>query len=206
MSDPADGDDSTRRTAALILAAGASTRLGQPKQLLRLGGESLLRRTARLAIAARCAPVFVVLGYAAERMRPELDGLSATVIVNEQWTEGMGSSLRCGIAALTQSHPPPHAVLLLVCDQPRLTAEHLQTLLHRHETGSSPITASFYAQRDGVPAVLAASLFPGLLACTGDRGARDLIRSQADTVQRVPWPDGELDLDRPEDLAKFPQE
>ncbi|MGB6130226.1 MAG: nucleotidyltransferase family protein [Acidobacteriaceae bacterium] len=205
MSDAADGDDSTRRIAALILAAGASTRLGQPKQLLRLDGESLLRRTARVAIDSGCAPVFVVLGYAAQQMQAELNGLPATALINENWTEGMGSSLRCGMAAVTRSQPSPQAVLLLVCDQPRLTVEHLQTLLHRHKTGNAPITASFYAQRDGVPAVLAASLFPDLLACSADRGARDLIRSHADRVQRIPWPEGELDLDRPQDLAKLPQ-
>lgn len=206
MSDTADGGESTRSIAALILAAGASTRLGQPKQLLHLDGESLLHRTARLAIESGCAPVFVVLGYAADQMQPDLDGLPATVIVNENWTEGMGSSLRCGMAAVTRNQPPPQAVLLLVCDQPRLTAEHLQTLLHRHKTGDAPITASFYGQRDGVPAVLAATLFPNLLACSGDRGARDLIRSHADRVQRIPWPEGDLDMDRPEDLANLPHE
>lgn len=205
MSDTADGERPARGIAALILAAGASTRLGQPKQLLRLDGESLLRRTARLAIAAGCAPVFVVIGYEAERMQSELKGLLATALVNEEWAQGMGSSLRCGMAALTLSQPP-QAVLLLVCDQPRLTVEHLQTLLDRHQTGNAPITASSYAQRDGVPAVVAASLFSELLACSGDRGARDLIRGHADTVQRVPWPEGELDLDRPEDLEQFPQQ
>jgi len=204
MSDPADERDPAHRVAAVILAAGASSRLGQPKQLLRFDGESLLCRTARLASAAGCAPVFVVLGCAAEQVRRELAGLPATALVNENWTEGMGSSLRCGMAAAALHQPPLHAVLLLVCDQPRLTAEHLQTLLDRHVHGKAPITASFYGQRDGVPAVFARALFPQLLACSGDRGARDLIRTHAGRIQRLPWPGGELDIDRPEDLERFP--
>ncbi len=210
MSELVEDEAAPRRIAAVILAAGASTRLGQPKQLLRPGGESpdaesLLRRTARHAVAAGCAPAFVVLGCAAEQMRPELDGLPVTPLVNEKWSEGMGSSLRCGMDAVIRHQPPIPAVLLLVCDQPRLTAGYLRTLLDRHEAGSSPITASFYAQHDGVPAVLAASLFPDLLACSGDRGARDLIRTHAAQVQRLPWPEGELDLDRPEDLEQVLQ-
>lgn len=205
MPDTAEGAGSARGIAALILAAGASTRLGQPKQLVWLDGESLLRRTARLAFAAGCAPVFVVLGFEADRMRPELNGLRATAVVNQKWAEGMGSSLRCGMDAIARIEPAVEAVLLLVCDQPRLTAQHLQSLLDCHRAGKSLITASFYADRAGVPAVFAATLFPELLGCSGDRGARDLIRGHSDQVQRVCWPAGELDVDRPQDLEELRQ-
>lgn len=196
------------RCAAVVLAAGASTRLGQAKQLVEVDGESLLRRTARLALEAGCDPVFVVLGYEADRIRTELTGLAVETVANPEWQEGMGSSVRCGVAALGSrlahtTGPGLENLLLLVCDQPRLTAEHLQALLARHATGSAAITASQYAGKTGVPAVFAAELVPELLQCSGDRGARDLIRRNPARVQGVPWPEGAVDLDRPEDLESL---
>jgi molybdenum cofactor cytidylyltransferase len=181
----------------VILAAGASTRLGQAKQLIEVGGETLLRRTARLALEAGCVPVVAVLGFEAERMRAKLDGLSVVVAVNPDWQAGMGTSLRCGVSALPSTLTD---VLLLVCDQPRLTAEHLRALLAQHVAGGLVITASQYAGRDGVPAVFAAAVVPELLQCEGDRGAREVIRRNSARVQAVEWPDGAVDVDRPEDL------
>ncbi len=193
------------RCAAIILAAGASTRLGQPKQLIRIGGESLLHRTARIAIEAGCSPVYVVLGFEAESMRAAVADLPLETVFNPVWQEGMGSSLRAGAQQVLQLAPPAQAALLLVCDQPRLTAAHLHELLERHAAAQTmdniAITASVYAGKTGVPAVFSAALFSELAACSGDRGARDLIRAHAAHVQAIPWPAGELDLDRPEDLS-----
>jgi molybdenum cofactor cytidylyltransferase len=186
--------------AAVVLAAGASTRLGKPKQLIEIEGESLLRRTARLALEAGCAPVFVVLGHDVEQMREELDGLDATAVLNERWEEGMGSSLRRGMDSVREMDVLPAGVLLLVCDQPKLTGEQLRRLLARHTTDQKPITASEYAGRVGVPAVFGRELFPELLAVEGDRGARDVIRRHADALSTVSWPEGALDVDGPDDL------
>ena len=193
------------RCAAILLAAGASTRLGRPKQLLRIDGESLLRRTARFATQAGCSPVFVVLGFEASEMVPELDSLGVETILNPAWPEGMGASLHVGMERLRCLEPQPQAVLLLVCDQPRLSAAHLGNLLLRHAAARPSdhvaITASVYAGHAGVPAVFSAPLFPQLRLASGDRGAKDLIRAQAERVQGIPWPEGEFDLDRPEDLS-----
>jgi molybdenum cofactor cytidylyltransferase len=194
------------RCAAVILAAGASTRLGQTKQLIRVGGETLLRRTARLALEAGCAPVMAVLGYEAERLRPEVEAVGAAVTVNPRWRDGMGASLRWGMEALCAQEARPESVLLLVCDQPRLSAEHVRALLERHAEGGAAITASLYGGRPGVPAIFAAGVFPELLMSAGDRGAREVIRKDARRVQTVAWPDGELDLDRPEDLGRLAEE
>lgn len=191
------------RTAAVLLAAGASRRLGQPKQLIQLGNESLLRRTARLALASGCSPVFVVLGYEAEQLCPELDGLPVLAITNENWAEGIGSSLRCGVAAAQRTRA--ENVLLLVCDQPRLSLEHLQSLLARHYRTGAPITASCYEERVGVPAIFALPLFPELLEIRGDRGARQVIERHAAVVQVVAWPEGAMDLDWPEQLTDITQ-
>jgi molybdenum cofactor cytidylyltransferase len=189
------------RVSAVVLAAGASTRLGEPKQLVSVRGESLLRRTAWLAAEAGCAPVFVVLGYEAERMGAELEGLNATAVTNEAWAEGMGSSLRRGMEAVVRMEPQPAGVLVLVCDQPRLTVEHLRKLLEEHR--GTAVTASLYAGRAGVPAVFSQELYSELAGAKGDRGARDLIRSHASQVRGIPWPGGEVDVDRPEDLERL---
>lgn len=188
------------RIAAVILAAGKSRRLRQPKQLIQLAGESLLRRTARLAVEAGCAPVFVVLGYEAERMCPELNGLAVQPLTNENWAEGMGASVRCGVAA---AQGAADGVLLLVCDQPRLSADHVRALLTRHEETGALITASAYGGRLGVPAVFAAQFFAELLQIHGDRGARQVIEQHGDAVQVVEWPEGALDIDWPEHVRQI---
>ena len=186
--------------AAVVLAAGASSRLGQPKQLVQIDGESLLRRTARMAGEAGCDPVAAVLGFEAERMRHELDGLGAVPVVNGDWRSGMGSSLRCGVAALLQLDPCPRNILLLVCDQVALSVEILRELLLVHASGEKAITASRYAGRCGVPAIFSSVFFPQLLAVSGDRGAREILERHAGQLARVDFPQGELDLDTPEQL------
>lgn len=183
--------------AAVILAAGESRRLRQPKQLIQLAGESLLRRTARIAVEAACGPVFVVLGSEAERMCPELNGLAVQPLKNENWAEGMGASVRCGVAA---AQAAADGVLLLVCDQPRLSVEHLRALLARHGKTKAVITASGYEGKPGVPAVFSAQLFPELLQIHGDRGARQVIERHGDAVQVVDWEEGAFDVDSPEHL------
>lgn len=185
------------RIAAVILAAGASQRLGQPKQLIQVAGESLLRRTARLAVKAGCAPVWVVLGFAAEQMRPELQGLPVQALTNAHWGRGMASSLRSGVSAAQVS---ADAVLLLVCDQVRLSADHLRSLLVQHRGGTATITASAYGGRLGVPAIFSARLFSELLEIEGDRGAREVIERHPAETQAVSWPGGAFDLDGPEQL------
>lgn len=184
--------------SAVILAAGASKRLGQPKQLIRIQGESLLRRTARFAVQAGCSRVWVVLGYAPDQMRPELGGLPVQMLINAGWSQGMASSLRAGISAAQVS---ADAVLLLVCDQVRLTADHLRTLLERHRERHAPITASEYGGRAGVPAIFSARLYPELMQIEEDRGARAVIERHGAETEMVPWPDGALDLDTPEQLS-----
>jgi molybdenum cofactor cytidylyltransferase len=192
------------RCAAIVLAAGASTRLGQPKQLLSIEDECLLHRTVRLAIEAGCSPLYVVLGFEAESMRASLADLQIESVLNPAWQEGMGSSLRAGMHAVLKSERQPDAVLLLVCDQPRLSASHLRALLAFHSAEISPqpaLTASIYAGKGGVPAVFSSELFAELEQCSGDRGARDLIEAHSGKIQGIPWPAGAFDIDRPEDLS-----
>jgi molybdenum cofactor cytidylyltransferase len=191
-------DARTGGIAAVVLAAGASRRLGKHKQLIEIASESLLRRSARMAVESGCSPVCVVLGFEAERMRGELEGLGVEAVVNAEWVEGMGSSLRSGVEAIRVF--VPEGILVMVCDQPRLTVEHLRTLLAAHEEAGAGvrITASRYGGRAGVPAVFGAALFGELAAVRGDKGAREVIVRNSDRMQTVEWPDGEFDVDEPE--------
>jgi len=176
-------------TAAVVLAAGASTRLGEPKQLVVLAGETLLERAVRTAREAGCVPVVVVLGSEAEWIRERCDLGDATVVVNAAWDEGMGSSVRCGVDAVRDAD----GVVLMTCDQPTVTAEHLRALMATGE-----VRASSYAGRKGVPAYFPASSFVALMALRGDAGARELLRA-AEAIQLL---GGELDVDTTDDLAR----
>jgi len=186
--------------AAILLAAGASTRMGRPKQLIRVGGETLLRRTAGIAVEAGCSPVIVVLGSGADEMHSELAGLPLAITVNEDWPEGMASSLRCGLVSIPGLWSAAAGVLVLVCDQPLLSVEHVRSLLRTQAAGNALATASLYRDRAGVPAVFAPQLFSELMRLQGDQGARELILAHKGQVETVAWAEGALDVDRPEDL------
>ncbi len=176
--------------AAVILAAGASRRLGEPKQLVRLDRETLLERAVRVAVEAGCSPILVVLGAASEQILAQSSLAPAQVVLNPEWEEGMASSVRAGIRALP---PQTEAALLLTCDQPTVTAQHLQRLA----TGAllEPV-ASRYAGRHGVPAYLPANTFAELLQLSGDQGARHLLAA----ARAIDLPGGEIDVDTPESL------
>ncbi|HUL61253.1 MAG TPA: nucleotidyltransferase family protein [Anaeromyxobacteraceae bacterium] len=184
---------------AVVLAAGGSTRLGRPKQLLVLGGEPLVRRAARAALEAGLSPVVVVVGAAADGVRAAIAGLPVAAVENAGWAEGIGSSIRAGIAALARAGAPAAAVVL--CDQPRLDAAHLARLAATWRAGAA-IAASAYGGARGVPAVFDASVFGELASLAGDRGARAVISRDPARVAEVPFPGGEEDVDRPEDWER----
>ena len=175
--------------AAIVLAAGASTRLGSAKQLATLDGERLLDRALRVAGEAGLSPVVVVLGARAAAIQKGCDLGGATVVHNSQWAEGMGASIRAGVAALGAE---TLGAIVMTCDQPAVNAAHLRTLC----ANPAETVASSYAGRHGVPAYFPASAFAALLELTGDQGARALLK----TAQAVTLPGGELDIDSPESL------
>jgi molybdenum cofactor cytidylyltransferase len=191
-------------TGALILAAGASTRLGQPKQLIQIpyrdGHETLLHRTARLTLEAGCATVVIVLGACDHPCRETLKTLPNLILLhNENWRAGMGATLSLGIAAF-QNLPHIHSVLVTVTDQPHLTANSFSRLLTAHHQATTPATAAFYANRPGVPAIFRRTLFPTLAALTADQGARSLLTHLGPQLTTLPLPEAAFDLDTPADL------
>ncbi|MHB1021838.1 MAG: nucleotidyltransferase family protein [Acidobacteriaceae bacterium] len=184
---------------AVVLAAGASTRLGQPKQLVTIEEETLVDRAVRLAVAAGASPVFVVLGANADAIRSKAKLAGAVVVENAAWAEGMASSIRCGVDAVHTSVPQASGVLLMACDQPAVTAEHLQGLIAA-SIRDKKIAASQYGGRLGIPAAFPASEFVNLLQLTGESGARDVLRKNPASITALAFAAGELDVDTPEDL------
>jgi molybdenum cofactor cytidylyltransferase len=166
----------------IVLAAGASKRLGRPKQLVQFEGETLLARAVR--IASSVAPTIVVT-------RPEFAFPGA--VVNEHAEEGIASSIRLGVAACEGD------VLLMTCDQPHITSEHLRALIDAH----APIAATAYSGILGVPAFFAREFRDELLALTGDTGARRVIEAHLDVVVAVPFAPASLDIDTMADLLVY---
>jgi molybdenum cofactor cytidylyltransferase len=175
------------KAAAVILAAGASTRLGQPKQLVTLAGERLLERAVRTAREAGCAPVVVVLGASSEAILASCNLNGCAIVMNPDWREGMASSVRWGIREAAQSCD---AAIVMTCDQPAVTADHLRLLM---ELCSDTPVASCYSGRRGVPACFPARSLGELELLRGDEGARHLLES----ALTIDLAGGELDIDTP---------
>lgn len=191
------------KTAVIILAAGAASRMGRPKQLLQVGHQSLIRQAVDTAIEINYRPVVVVLGAYAASVQKEIRQTSALPVVNEQWQEGMGSSVRAGIQKLREVSPEAEAAIIMLCDQPLVTPALLQELLQAHKVSGKPIVASRYKDTLGVPALFHRSFFQQLQDLPGDVGARKLIRQHADQIAEVSFEYGAIDLDTPEDYEKF---
>jgi molybdenum cofactor cytidylyltransferase len=171
-------------STAIVLAAGSSTRLGMPKQDVVLDGETLLDRAVRLAGAVCDRVVVVVQPRAYQHVRGRVE--------NADHAEGIASSIRAGVRAAGESR-----ILMLLCDQPRITAEHLRALL----AVDAPIVATGYRGIAGVPAVFAPEVRNELLGLTGDRGARVVI--DAHEAHVIPFEDAAVDVDRSEDVAQL---
>ena len=185
--------------ALLLLAAGASTRMGRPKQLLPYQGRTLLRHAAETAVASGCAPIALVTGALHEALVAEVSGLPIAVVHNPDWKTGMASSIRTGLVAVTTARPA--AVLIMLCDQPLVTPELLCQLVAQQRQTQAPIVAAAYGDTLGVPVVFAQTMLPELLQLQGQQGAGQLIASLGAAVGRVLFPTGLLDVDTPEQYA-----
>lgn len=183
--------------AGVVLAAGASRRLGRSKQLEILAGETLLARAVRVAIEAGLEPVYCVvekcvLGKPYDVSSRPAQPVPCTLLVNDGAAEGMAASIRLGVSAAIERKAG--GVILMACDQPAVTAEHLRKLMQ----AGTEVVASGYASRRGVPAYFPASAFDGLLKLRGDVGARELLQR----AKCIELQGGELDVDTPEELQR----
>jgi molybdenum cofactor cytidylyltransferase len=200
---PQVAESNSTRVGAVVLAAGSSSRMGRPKQILRYRGESLLRRAALAALGAGCGPVVVVTGAHAELSRRELEGLDVREVLNELWETGMASSVRAGVECLVGVSPDVDAAVFILCDQPHVNAETVSGLVAAHRVTGRPVVASAYGGGFGVPALFGRELFGELSQLEGAAGAKRVIEMHAPEAHFLSFPRGEVDLDTPDDLARL---
>lgn len=190
---------------AIILAAGVSQRMGSPKQLLTFNGNSLLRHAVQTALGSRCRPVVVVLGAHAETLHREISDLPVTSIENRLWAEGMGASIRTGIAALEGVSEHLAGTVLMLCDQPFVTSQTLDQLISAYEASPSLAVAAEYAGSLGAPALFSQELFAELSALKGAEGAKQILKRHEPDVIRLSVPEAIWDVDTPADYERLVQ-
>jgi molybdenum cofactor cytidylyltransferase len=191
--------------AIVILAAGSSSRLGQPKQLLGFNGSSLLQKAINEANAAAIGTVLLVLGANASTIHAAIDATGVTIIENPSWQQGMGSSISYAATYLTNKLPAVEGAIFTVCDQPFITAALFREMVTAHENEKKPIVACDYGNAVGTPAFFAKKFFAELGALKGDKGAKQLIGKFPDEVELVNFPKGTIDIDTETDYERLLQ-
>lgn len=193
-------------TGLILLAAGASTRLGTPKQQLPYQGKSLLQHAWQVAIDSGCVPIAVVVGAHAEALHLPENTASIQIVTNPEWEEGMASSIRFGLTSLLETNPNLEGVIIMACDQPFVTGELLQELMQTQHKTQKPVIACSYQDTLGIPVLFHRSYFTHLLALKGQNGAKKLLMKYPEAVTTIPFSRGHIDIDTPADYAALQQQ
>jgi molybdenum cofactor cytidylyltransferase len=201
MTEAASEDQ--KKIGGIVLAAGGSSRMGRPKQLLQFEGKTLLRRAAESMAASMCDPVVAVLGAESKKTAAEIAGLPVRACINEDWENGMGSSIKTGLNEMLRAAPDISAVVIMLCDQPFITAEQINNLVTKFTETQKPIIAAEYNGVAGVPALFSKEMFDALSQIEGDKGARELIRNSSDATETVPMPEAGVDVDTLDDYDRL---
>lgn len=188
--------------AILLLAAGESARMGRSKQLLTLDGEALLVRAVKTAISLT-SNTTVVLGANNEAHSNIIKHLPVTCIVNNHWRNGMGSSLKAGFKHVTTTRPQTEAIIVMACDQPLISTQHLINLTQAHLASTKNIVASHYQHTLGIPVLFAKALFPQILTIDDAQGAKKILTQNHDDVTAVDFQEAAIDLDTEQDYTTF---
>lgn len=187
----------------ILLAAGSSSRLGEPKQSLLYHQSTLLEHSIHAALQSMADQVITVLGASAATIKLNIKDEKLSVVVNELWQEGIASSIRCGLQYLLKRMPVVQSALFMVCDQPYISAALLNKLVTLQRQTGAAIVASEYAGTTGIPAIFDETLFADLLQLKGDAGAKKLIMQQPGKIAAVPFPLGNIDIDTAADYTRL---
>jgi molybdenum cofactor cytidylyltransferase len=191
------------KIGVIILAAGDSSRLGRPKQLLPFSDKTLLAKIVDEALEAALTPVVVVTGAYAAEVGDSINGRPVTVAYNSRWKEGMASGIVAGLAELLSVQPRMRGVVIAVCDQPRLSAALLAELVEQFSVSRKGIVACAYGGTVGTPVLFGYRYFRSLSGLSGAEGAKKLLKTYPEDVATVPFPGGEMDIDTEEDMGKL---
>ena len=194
---------STGNTGVIILAAGSSSRLGQPKQLLSYQHKSLLDNTIDEAKKATDGAVLVILGGNHEQIKNNITRTDISIVYNPDWEEGMSSSIRLGLAVLKKENEGLQNVILAVCDQPFVTAQIFRELINEAESSGKGIVASSYGGTLGTPVLFDQRYFSELALLKGTEGAKKVVTKFKENVASVTFEKGEIDIDTPEDYNRL---
>jgi molybdenum cofactor cytidylyltransferase len=187
--------------AGILLAAGLSSRMGSNKLLFEVEGESLLRRSARRALAGGLDPLLVVLGHDAQRNGRELAGLPCRTVLHPGYEQGITTSIQAGVAALPAG---AQAAMVLLADMPHVTAEMISALIARYRSSAAPLVISDYEGVNAPPMLYDRALFDELLAMTAARCGKQVVKRHRDEAEVLSWPAAALaDLDVPEDYERL---
>ena len=187
----------------IILAAGASVRMGKPKQSLEFNGETLLQRAVQTALESECHPIVVVLGTQAENLKNEIKDFDVQIAENADWKKGMGSSIKTGLEKVLEINNQISGVLIMVCDQPFVSVELINQIVKMYQKTDSLITASKYSETLGVPALFDRRIFPHLSSLENEGGAKKIIKQFQNETAFVLFEKGNFDVDTPEDYLKL---
>ena len=187
----------------VILAAGASTRLGKPKQLLQYRGKTLLAHAINEAVNSNADAIVVILGKDADLFKKEIDDGKVRVAINSSWEEGMASSLRLGLDTLLNDKPYIDAVIFMVCDQPYVLSSILNELITTQQKTTKQIVTCNYGDSIGPPALFHKKYFKDLMKLSGDTGARKIVQENMNDMTTILFPEGEIDIDTEEDYEKL---
>ncbi len=189
------------KVSALILAAGKSTRLGSPKQLIQFEGQTLIERITETALSIS-ENVLIVLGGNSEQIYPKLERFENTIstIFNPDWQQGMGTSIRLGVEKLVDKSD---IIVILLSDQPFISKVLLQNMLQTYANSQNPIVACVYNNTLGVPILFNKSVFLDLLKLSGDKGAKSFLHLYEGNISIIDFPEGIIDIDTIEDVEKL---
>lgn len=189
----------------IVLAAGASVRMKEPKQLLIFQGKTLLRRAVETGVESLYEPVVVVLGANFERAKAEIEDLPVEIVINPNWQSGLSSSIKTGIEKLRQIAPNIAASVMTLADQPFVTANHLNLFAEQFDRSKNVIIAAEYNETVGVPALFSREIFDDFKGLSGDKGAKPIIEKHRERLATIALPEAAFDIDTPQDFLKLIQ-